>query len=431
MTELKRLWFFFGGNICQLLPLSGVSIQQENARLHKSALAILIAALCIHGVAQGADSKKIIVFPPKGSQLDDSLRWLGEGIAESISKQLSLSGINATKGSRRIDLVKSMNLPFGMPLSQASMMRIARLESADFLAMGEYEIAGGNMRIEMHVFDMNALKMSGAISANGPLSALAQMENELAWLILANTGLKQAISKDTFRERIRKAPDDAYHFYIACLYGYGEGDPAGLLLKAIEIFPDFREARLALSRLYFEMGNCDSAIKHLAEDFETGEAGLEIKFIKATCCLQRQKPSEAIPIFSHILKYSRPVEVLNNLGVAYLATGDTVQAIDCFKEAQALANEDPTVLLNLAVALFISGDPVRAGNTAEQALKLDPQNQRLQLLQSFLKMRANGGDRFPTEEEARGFGINTGSIRPEAPHTWVLPMRIWKECKEP
>jgi len=395
-------------------------------------LCIFIIILCMPCVARSADSKKIILFPPKGSPIEDSPKWLGEGIAESISSQLSLSGITATKGSKRIDLARSINLPLGMPLSQASMIRIAKMDSADFLAMGEYEVAASNIRIAMHVFDMNNLKMSGNISANGPISALAQIENELAWLILAHTGLGKTISREVFRRKIRKAPNEAYHFYIESLYEHGEGDPVGLLLKSIEIFPDFPEARLALGRLYFHMENCDNAIKHLTGDLETGEAALEIQFMKGTCYIQKRKLSEAIHAFSHILKFIRSAEALNNLGVAYLGTGDASKAIDYFKEAEALANENPTILSNLAVALFIKGDPVCARNAVEQALKLHSQDQRLQFLHAFLvKMRAKGGKRLPTEEEARGFGINADGIQLGDPNTWAMPIRIWNERKEP
>ena len=63
------------------------------------------------------------------------------------------------------------------------------------------EVHGGYQTIVLNQTTPKALKLSGEMIANGPLSALPQMENELAWLMLTNTGLESADSRKNFQKR--------------------------------------------------------------------------------------------------------------------------------------------------------------------------------------------------------------------------------------
>jgi tetratricopeptide (TPR) repeat protein len=407
-------------------------IHQKRDELHKIASFALIAVLFRLSIAEGAGLQRVIVFPLRASAQNDSPNWIGDGIAESISSQLNIPGIEVTNRYKRAGLLKSMNLPQGANLSRGSMIRIAQEDGADFLVLGEYEEIEKNIRIAVRVLDMKSLKLGGRISANGPISALPQLENELAWLILSNSGLEKSLNRERFRERSRKVPNEAYSLFIEGLCGYGDVDPLSLLLKSIEIHPDFPAAKLALGRLYFRRGSCDHAMKYWTPMFDGGEANLEYEFMRGTCHLQGKQPSQALHAFSRVLEFSRPAEVLNNIGVAYLQMGNTMNALSYFKEAGSLTDTNPIMQMNLAVAYFLVNGLEPARKVTEDALKRHPNNGMLQFLHAFLlKKQGETEQSAIAEEKARNLGINVDKIYDQDPVTWGRVIRTWEAFQTP
>ena len=82
-----------------------------------------------------------------------------------------------------LEFIERMNLPLGAQLSRGSMIRIAQTAAADLAVMGTFSGSAKNLKITVRILDIKTLKLSGGISANGPLSVLPQMENELACLM--------------------------------------------------------------------------------------------------------------------------------------------------------------------------------------------------------------------------------------------------------
>jgi tetratricopeptide (TPR) repeat protein len=327
----------------------------------------------------------------------------------------------------RIGVVEGIDLPPGAQLSRASMISVAQKAGADLVVIGEFAGREQNLKISVKVLDVKTMKLGGEMVANGPLSALPQMENELSWLILSNSDIEKPSSRENFAGRMRKVPNSAYSLFIQSLIASNEKNQLSLLVKAVEAYRDFPRAQFQIGRLYFRKGDCKNSLLHLSLGRDEDGAGLESDFMCGTCYLQENLPDQAIQAFSRVLLLFRSVEVLNNLGVTYLRKGDYAQAQSNLLEAWDLSRIDSTVSLNLAIIRHMQGNDAAARVILEDTLKAHPKNGMLQFLSGFL-LKAQGEDEKAAAAtgKAKNLGINVEKLQAEDPRTWSRLFSTWE-----
>jgi tetratricopeptide (TPR) repeat protein len=404
--------------LSSIFPDAMVSIAM---RIYKKRVILsLIFASCL-GLGSAAGSKNFFVFPLSGSIADPSLAWLDEGIATSLSFQLQASGNSVIGQNESRDLLEMNDLPSGASLSRGSMIRIAQQTAADFVVLGTTKGSEKNLKISIWLLDLKSMKLTGEIAASGPLTALPQMENELAWLILSNSGLANT-SRESFRTYIRMVPNAAYACYIKSNQTSSENERIRFLQKAVSIFSEFPSAHFQLGRLYYQKKEWANAIPHFLHGIDRNDFRLQSQFMLGNCYLQTGDYRYAISTFSPILYFSRNVEILNNLGVTYLRTQDNMSAIRFFLEAKSLANADPTILLNLAIAYFLAGNVPASRKILKDALAFHPENGLLQYFQGFmLKEHGESEQAAPVLLKAKRLGIPVEKMQSEDPRTWSRP----------
>jgi tetratricopeptide (TPR) repeat protein len=373
------------------------------------------------------DPEKIIIFPADMPSNAGALSWLSEGMAVSISAQLRGHGLTVMDRDERVQIVEGLDLPPGARLSKASMIRVAQQANADLIVMGVISGTERNLKISIRVLDVRALKLSGEMTANGPLSAMPQMENELAWLILTNTGLENADDRKNFQNLMRKVPNQAFAYYIQSIGAAGKSDQVQFLTKAVTAYRHFPEAQFELARIYFRRSDCDSASQHLAFADVEGSPRPEKEFMEGTCYMQAGQLPQAIQSYSRSLSFNRSLESLNNIGVAYLRRGDTTLALSALIEARNLARTDPTISLNLAIARHLQGNNAAARTTVEESIRAHPKNGTLQFLMGFL-LRADGEEEKAVlaMSKAKSLGVNIDKIQSEAPVEWSRIFTAWE-----
>jgi len=257
------------------------------------------------------------------------------------------------------------------------------------------------------------------MAANGPVSALPQMENELAWLILSNNGLEKSSSREKFQERMRKVPNQAYAYYIQSLDAPNESEQLQLLMKAVGVYRDFPEAQFGIGRIYFRKGDCGSAIPHLLLGRSEASTLLESDFMRGTCYLQGDQPFQAVQAFWRLQQGSPHLEALNNIGVAYLRKGDMSLAANSLTDARNLSRTDPTVSLNLALVRHMQGNDPAARIVLEEACKLNPKNGMLQFLLGVVLKSLGENEKAATATgKAKSLGISVEKLQSEEPVKW-------------
>jgi len=382
-------------------------------------LIALFFGCAILGV-QPNDSLKVIVFPLENGTASASLGWLSEGIALSLSEQMACHSIRPVSREERMGLIESLDLPPGALLSRASMIKVAQKATADWVVFGRYTGRENNISIAVRILNVRSLKLSGIITASGPISAMPQIENELAWLILKNSGLEKAFSRESFAQHTRKIPNEAYSLFIQGLGQRNEKERLQMLLKAVQIYRYFPAAQLEIGRYYFLHGECKRALSHLMLAAEGDMVTPAVSHMCGTCYLYTDQPDKAIEAFSRIEDAYRGYETLNNLGVAYLLKGDVGQALSNFQAAADKAPSDATVTLNRAIALHLEGNDKLSIGLLEQGLKVHPRDGMLQFVLGYL---LNGiGQREKASaalERARKFGVSIDQLSMQAPGRWA------------
>lgn len=390
-----------------------------------------IGAMCFTA-APGAetDHTKVIVFPLYSSSENESIAWVGEGIAESLSAQLRDPQVGVMERGQVTELMEDMGFFRGAQLSLGSMIGIAQKASANLAVIGTFDGTERDIAISVRVFYLEKLKLSGSISANGPLSALPQVENELAWQILTEIGLERSTSREKYFERARKIPNSAFKIYIQGLGSPNENDQRRLLLKAVEAYDNFPQAHLELGNLYYRQGDCKSALTHLMRAGREGDYPLKVDFIMGACYIKTEQPQLAIEAYSKILRDVRPFEVLNNLGIAYLSGSEIGLALDAFEEAATLAPSNATISLNLAVAQQIQGNASAATSTVEEAIKANPENGMLHFMLGYLLTSQGEEPNAATAfQEAANQGISVDDLLAQDPESWAQLFSNWPVSK--
>lgn len=358
---------------------------------------------------------------------DPALAWVGEGVALSLAEELRKAGMMIVPRDEQVKLVEWADLPPGMPLSRASMIRVAQQTPADFLVFGSCSGDGASLQISLQVLDLHALKLGGVITANGRLSYLPQMENDLSWLILANNGLAQGYSRAQHLKAIRTIPNAAYSLYINSLNATDEGAAAAALLKVVTLYPGFPEAQFLLGRHYFQQGDCTKTLSHLSHVLDTGGVNLEARFMSGNCFLLQGQFDQSVKQYGSIVPAGPSLEAANNLGVAYLRKGEYALSDQYLQKARELAAGDATVGMNLAILRFVEGKMDAALQVVEESLQKHPSHGMLRYLYGVLLARVG---RAGESEEALAFagrlGIDPERLKDQDPRLWTRVFQSWK-----
>ena len=397
--------------------------------MRKAASYLILAWLsCATGPHLSAASVTYLVFPPENrSKIADSA-WIGDGLALSIGSQLESPGIEVVEFELRHQLLESAGLPLNAALSRASMILVAQLAGADWLVFGSYGGTLNDTVVTLQVLDLKSMKLTGSIQASGPVSTLPALENELSWQVLTQSGLNSIYSREEFRNKSRLVPNSSYIHYVRGLAQTDKEEQIKLLLKAILAHEDFPDALFRLGRLYYEKGDCRNAITRLKASATAQPFFPEAQFMLGNCYLRTNSPVEAIQSHSAILPFRQPVQVLNNLGVAYLRNGDYAQAAQSLERARTLAETDPIVVLNLAVLWHLQGDSERASLLLEESLRSAPAQGLLHHLQGLILASQGRTEQSATAlAEANRLGIDTVRLKTDDLRTLTQLFPVWRD----
>ncbi|HYK91092.1 MAG TPA: tetratricopeptide repeat protein [Acidobacteriota bacterium] len=388
-------------------------------------IATLVPLTLLPVAIHSAGPVRVIVFPLENLSRLPGLAWVGEGISETLTDQLGIPGVEAIDRTARIQWVESADLPSNTPLSRASMIRVGQLASANLVVMGTYSGTADKLRIVAAFFDLRSMKLSGDISSTGPLDALAAMENELAWNIISNAGMSEGQSREKFKARTRTIPNRAYSLYLRSLEATKEETQVKLLEGAVAAYKEFPDAQFALGRCYAEAGQCPKAIQHLELGRKADQSYVQGDFMLGTCYLESDSLSDAIRCYSSLLAFVRPIEALNNQGVAYLRKGDDPLAVQSLLEAHDRARDNSTVALNLAVLRHMQGNDAAARAVLEEPVKAHPSNGLLQFVLGVV-LNALGDQEGAAAAFARAktLHVDVEKLQAENPKSWSLPFTI-------
>src|SRR4051812_36217823 len=104
-------------------------------------VAILLCAAC----CQGADTIAVLPLFNVNQTKSPNLDWIGESAAENIHEALSASGMLVLSREDREEVYRRLSLRTGVPLTKASVMKIAMTLDATRIVYGEFHVDGAEL----------------------------------------------------------------------------------------------------------------------------------------------------------------------------------------------------------------------------------------------------------------------------------------------
>ena len=370
---------------------------------------------------------KLLIFPLSGSS-ENVGAWAGEGIALSLSGQLTDTEIRTFSRGETEDLLIENGLPSDARLSRGSMIFVAEQANADYVVMGSYTENDDGLKLSARLLDIKTMKQESEFAVSGMPATLPVMENELAWMIYSSVVQTPALSREPFRERARRVPNDAYASYIESLNVFSESRQMQLLEKAIKEYADFAEAQFRIGRLYYQKRDYARALPHIEYGRKLPDERLQSDFMMGTCRLQLGETAQAVEEYTRIISRDRHIASMNNLAIAHVRNGDIVSALRALTDAVAQDPDNPEVVINLAIARYLSGDVSAAVKSVEEAVSAYPGNGMMYFLSSVLMNEAGNADRASADMAlAARFGVDVDRLLREDPKAWMRVILVWVE----
>lgn len=221
-----------------------------------AAAALLLAA--VPGVAVGAAAQEaalprlaVMDLKDGGSMGPDAqdLANLGAGLATMLTTEM-MRNPRAVMVER--DQIKHLIAEQGLALSgmvdQATAIEVGKLLGVQYLLLGGYTDAFGQLRIDVRVVDAETGRLIKARETTRPRTDVFRMVTELAGEVFQDLRLTPA---DRLPER-RSVPATAVVHFSQGLGFEDRGDverAKAMYRRALEIFPEYEEARARLGKL--------------------------------------------------------------------------------------------------------------------------------------------------------------------------------------
>ncbi|MCA9403267.1 MAG: tetratricopeptide repeat protein [Candidatus Omnitrophica bacterium] len=148
-------------------------------------------------------------------------------------------------------------------------------------------------------------------------------------------------------------------------------DTLWLFEKALEIDPGYAEAHETLSKMYYELGEFDPALKHGLEVLKVQPDNVNAKLsVGWTYLLGQSNPHAAIPYFQEVLEVQEVPYAYLGLGMSYFMTDQRARVLDVITRLRSAGEEDLAAKLEGMIRdsrfdqEFRTGQPLFAGAQA-------------------------------------------------------------------
>ena len=338
-----------------------------------------------------------------------NLDWLGEGMAEITSERLEDRGLSVFSREERLAVLEKIGLPDSARFSHATMVKIAGEADADEIIYGRFVSDGKTVTLEAQVLHLNPPRLSEAFKQTSSMEDLLRAHARLSWQLLCaitkHDCLPEGANRDesSFSEPPASLRADTLEDFVHGLTETDEEARLRALREAARLEPAWDRPAYELGLIYFGRRDCESALPWFSRVPPNRPDGPEASFDTGVCHLLRNDPSRAEASFSGLMERARSsdpkdrlpemAEVHNNLGIARLHLGNSMEAAAEFERATVLDADEPDYWINLGIAQLAAKQPAAAVTSFEHARNLAPEDKDARaLLISTLESVGRGSD---------------------------------------
>jgi Tfp pilus assembly protein PilF/TolB-like protein len=319
---------------------------------------------------------RILVVPFENVQREARLTWLGEASAMLLADELNARGMRAITRDERVRAFDQLHLPVAASLSHATVIKVGQLVGASEVVAGSFRLNGDELTVEAHTIRMDVGRLQPAVSEQAPLKEFFAIYSRIAQRLALGAARTGAAAT--------APPPGAFESYIKGLLAESAATQATFLEAAINEFPAFDQARLALWDVRYEQGDhaaALAAVKPVAPgspfaaraQLRAGISHLEMKdYSAAAATLTRLLDPKVLQTTAPAPAYLAPV--LNNLGVVQLRRGASADAGSATYYLTRAADADPEAVdyqFNLGYAYLLDRNSKAALYWLREAVRRD------------------------------------------------------------
>jgi Tfp pilus assembly protein PilF len=323
-----------------------------------------------------ASSARILVVPFENTQREARLTWLGEASAMLLAEELNARGLRAITRDERVDAFEQLHLPVAASLSHATVIKVGQLVGASEVIAGSFSLKGDELTVAAHSIRMDVGRLQPPVAEHAPLKEFFAIYQRIAQRL--------AMGAARIGPAPVQPPPGAFESYIKGLLAESAATQAAFLETAVNEFPAFDQARLALWDVRYEQGDHASAlaaVKPVAvgsplaarAQLRAGISQLESKdFAAASATFTKLVEPKILQTTAPPPAHLAPV--LNNLGIVQLRRGASADAGSATYYLTRAADADPEAAdyqFNLGYAYLLDRNHKAALYWLREAVRRD------------------------------------------------------------
>jgi tetratricopeptide (TPR) repeat protein len=321
------------------------------------------------GVQQTAAIERILVMPFENPTAEGRLYWLREGAAVLLGDDLRVCGASAISREERTRAFERLGVPAGANLSDATVIKLGQLLGASSVVIGAVALQGDNLTVRARTIRLDSGHMQGEVTEQAPLPDLVRLFDRLVVRLFPVLILPASHTDKDY------APLPAFENYIKGLLAETSASQVRFLQAALNSFPDYDAARLALWQVYTAQGGHADALSAALAVPEKSPAFRRARFLAALSQLRLKQYDQAFNTLKLLNDQKATPTALNNLGVVQLRRavyGSSGAPKYYFTEARKLDPADFDYTFNLGYAYWIEGDQQAAIYWLREAVRGNP-----------------------------------------------------------
>lgn len=351
-------------------------------------LAALIAPLTASGqAAPQRPTEMVLIMPFENMSGTAGVDWIGEAFPEVVGSRLNAAPPPQPVQNRpslgtpvplfiisrddRLLAFDRLGLPATAKPSRATIYQVAQELDADYVLMGDFQVANGNVTVHARLMDVEHLRLGPEMMESGPLTSLIATQTALAWDVLNAFKLLYIPSKQQFVGQFPPVRLDALENYTRGVLAPSDQEKIRRFKEAVRLEPGNTLAMLQLGKTFYAARDYASAVEWLAKIPLDAVNGNEAQFYLGLAAFYAGQMEKSASAFRSLSARLPLTEVYNNLGVVSARLSDR-RARDYFEKSVENDPGDPDYHFNLAVAMAREGQPQEAAGELRAALDLRP-----------------------------------------------------------
>lgn len=341
---------------------------------HSFAAAVIAALLpVVLGIptpvmAQPAGSR-VLVMPFDNPLREPRLHWIGEAASLLVADELNARGVSAIRRAERIRAFEHLQLPVAATLSRATIVKVGQLVGASEVIVGSVRFEGEALIIEANGIRIDVGRVQSPVSERGPLADVVILFEQLSAKLASGSPLRG--------ERSPRPPLEAFEAYVKGLMAESTATRATFLEEAIEKYPEYDRAHLALWQVRHDQADHAAAVTAAQAVLSSSPLAQRGRFFAAVSLVELGKFDDAFEGFTASAAGVPPAvaaAALNNLGVVQLRRGSFERGLPTYFFTRAADADpgDPDILFNLGYAYILEKNYQGAIYWLRETVRRDP-----------------------------------------------------------